>query len=439
MIIKVILLMGGEGHRFGSEIPKQFLTLSGKAVYRYALELFLSFPEIEEVIVVAHKKWVAYVEKEVGGERVTLIEGGETRKHSSYCGLLACGSHTDAVIIHDAVRPLVSREIVRGHIDALSRYRAINTCIPSTDAVVYSAHPGSVDNIPDRSFYWRGQTPQSFAYPLILEAHRKAKIPAVYDDCSLVLALGHPVHLLPGSEDNIKITFLTDLFLAEQFLRLRSQSSLESERSLEGKIFAITGGTGGIGAAIARSLDREGAISLIISQSSQEYSVDLTRCEEAQRVFQEIFSHHGWLDGLINCTGLLRIKPFHQLQFHEINELISSNLFSVLYSCRVAQIKPGGHIINFSSSSFSRGRKSYVLYSSTKAAILNFTQGLAEERPDLRVNAIIPQRTNTSMRRSNFPGEDPSTLLFPEEVADGVLSLLKDGKMTGSFIEVRKK
>ena len=129
----------------------------------------------------------------------------------------------------------------------------------------------------------------------------------------------------------------------------------------------------------------------------------------------------------------------HSLSSEEIDHLIATNLHSLLYSCRCAQVKPGGHIINLSSSSFSRGRKSYTLYSSAKAAIVNFTQGLADERPDLHINAIVPQRTATPMRSKNFPNEDGASLLSPSEVAQEILTLLKHTGTTAALLEVRKK
>ena len=96
-------------------------------------------------------------------------------------------------------------------------------------------------------------------------------------------------------------------------------------------------------------------------------------------------------------------------------------------------------IVNIASSSYVRGRKNYAVYASAKAAVVNFTQGLAEEREDLLINAIVPQRTLTPMRVDNFPDEHPSTLLNPEEVAREIINLLKHNSLTGTLIEIRKK
>ena len=92
---------------------------------------------------------------------------------------------------------------------------------PSTDTLVYAPESPLISSIPHRADYQRGQTPQTFQYPLILEAHRRALEKGIVnrsDDCSLVLDMGHPVHVTPGSEYNIKITTELDLCLAEQDL-----------------------------------------------------------------------------------------------------------------------------------------------------------------------------------------------------------------------------
>lgn len=436
--MKALLLMGGEGKRFGTETPKQFLNLSGKKVYFHTLETFLTFDIFEEILLVCHPEWVSAVQEEVNFPRVRVVEGGYTRQDSTYRGLLACGLKTDFVVIHDAVRPFISKEIIQQNIEALQTHSAVDTCIPSADTIVHAESFDTITSIPKRSEYLRGQTPQSFSYPLLLEAHEKAKDQNASDDCSLVLKLGHPVHIVPGSSDNIKITSELDLFLAEQLMRLRHNTFSGTGTALKGKTYAITGGTGGIGSSLAEFLKREGAKTLILSKSSPDYPVDLTDFTEVTETFKTLYKNHGPLDGLINCVGHLSLKPFQSLTSDEIDHVIQTNLHSLLYSCRCAKIKEGGHIINLSSSAFSRGRKEYTVYSATKAAIVNFTQGLAEEHPELRINVVVPQRTNTPMRRHNFPEEDPSTLLSSQDVAQEILKVLRSDHTTGTILEIRK-
>jgi len=432
--ITAILLMGGEGKRLQSTTPKQLHRLSGKKIYLHTLERFVQTQLFQEILLVCHESCLEEVKKETQGVRVVL--GGATRQESSYLGLLACDPRTTFVVIHDAVRPFVSETIVRANVEKVQRFHAVDTCIPSADTIVHSKEGSAITSIPKRSEYLRGQTPQSFSYPLILEAHQHARKQRIFDasdDCSLVLNLGKSVHIVEGEEHNIKITTELDLFLAEQLFRvLQSRAPQALLKDLKGKRIAITGGSGGIGQAIADLLKEEGAIPLLLSRSSPSYPVDLTSPEQTASIFEKI----GPIDGLINSIGLFKRSMLEHLTFAEIDALIRTNLTSVIYSCKCAHIHPGGHIINIASSSYTRGRKEYAIYSSAKAAVVNFTQGLADERPELCIHALVPPRTATPMRSLHFPEDPPSTLLDPKDVAKTTLSLLKQPNVTGCIVPV---
>jgi ribitol-5-phosphate 2-dehydrogenase (NADP+) / D-ribitol-5-phosphate cytidylyltransferase len=437
---KAILLMGGEGARFKSDLPKQFHRISGKKVYLHTLDTFIKSELFEEIILVCQSKWISEVKEELKSfSNIKIVPGGSTRQESSYLGLLACGQTTKIVVIHDAVRPFVSREILQKNVEAALLYQAVDTCIPSADTIVHSSSGEFIDSIPNRSEYLRGQTPQSFSYPLIVEAHKRALSQGLTnssDDCRLVLDFGKKIHIVSGEERNIKITTELDLFLAEQLLRLPATlPSHKNNASLTGKRFIITGGTGGIGQAIVSLLQKEGAHPLVVSKSSFDHPADLTSYTETTNVFEKI----GPVDGLINCVGLLKNKAFSELSHQEIEELIAVNLKTLLFSCKAAQIKEGGHIVNIASSSYFKGRKGTSIYSSTKAAVVNFSQALAEERPDIAVNVVVPQRTLTKMRKENFPNEEETLLLSPDKVAEAIVELLKQKEVTGNILEVRNR
>lgn len=426
--------MAGTGVRFGSQTPKQFHRLAGKKVYLHTLGIFIKSKLFDEVVLMCPPDWIEKVKEEVGAS-ATVVEGGSTRQESSYLGLLACGVETEIVVIHDAVRPFVSEEILKENVDQAMKWGAVDTCIPSTDTLVHSFDRHKIDAIPNRTEFLRGQTPQSFHYDLIVKAHRESSVSNQSDDCSLVLNMGHPIHVVAGSEENIKITSELDLILAEQILRLRSRTGYEENgNSLKGKKYVVTGGSGGIGKAVCKLLEEEGAIPVSVSRSSP-FAADLTCFDEARAIFDRI----GPVDGLINSVGFLKIKRFDLLDKEEIDRLIAANLTSILYSCKCALLNNGSHIVNIASSSYVRGKENYALYASAKAAVVNFTQGLAEERPDLIVNAVVPQRTNTAMRVKNFPGEDANALLDPIDVAKEIVKVLKQRTMTGTVVEVKKE
>ncbi|MBS0585938.1 MAG: 2-C-methyl-D-erythritol 4-phosphate cytidylyltransferase [Verrucomicrobia bacterium] len=199
-----ILLLGGKSERFGTAIPKQFQELKGKKLYEHALKALTSFHLFEEIILVAPE----------GVNLPNSVTGGETRQLSSYKGLMALSKHTDYVLIHDGARPFLTHAILERHVEAVQKYQAVNTCIPSPDAINL-VKDGKSFSIAKRGEALRGQTPQSFSYSLILEAHKKSKMKDAPCDCSLILEAGHPVHIVEGSEKNFKITSRQDLAFAE--------------------------------------------------------------------------------------------------------------------------------------------------------------------------------------------------------------------------------
>ncbi len=421
-----ILLMGGSGSRFGTELPKQFHRLSGKKIYLHTLDKFLEFSEI---ILVCHEKYVAEVQEDIKNypSHIKVIAGGDTRQASSYLGLLACQKGTEYVVIHDAVRPFVSKRIIQQNFEGAILHQAVDTCIPSSDTIVHSKTGTVIDEIPNRSEYLRGQTPQSFHYPLILRAHQTTTMTNSSDDCSLV---SHPIHIVQGDEHNIKITTGLDLFIAEQLFRLSHTHLTESKSSIRGKKIIITGGTGGIGKAIVSLLEQEGATPIVVSRNTL-LSADLTSYAAAVSIFQQI----GVVDGLINCVGQFKLKEIEDLTPLEIEEQISVNLTSLIYACKCVKLTDDGHIINISSSSYSKGRKEYPIYSAAKAAVVNFTQGLADTYKNKKINVLVPHRTNTPLRREHFPSEPVASLLTPEEIALAAVNLLKQN-ITGSIISV---
>lgn len=447
--IAAILLMGGVGERLKSSLPKQFHPLGGKAVFLHTLDVFLKQEFFKEIILPTPKLWidkvVSLIEDLPQKEKIKVIEGGNTRQLSSYHALQACDADTDYVVIHDAVRPFVSQKILQDNIEQVILHGAVDTCILSADTLVHSREGEWIDTIPSRKEFLRGQTPQSFAFSKIMQAHKKALEEGIEnssDDCSLIKQIGWPVKIVEGSERNIKITTGLDLFLAERLLQYPVEEvSLQSQSSkkLSGQVFVVTGATGGIGSKICQKLIELGATAVQISRTASEFSADLTRYDEVLRVFTAIYDRYGPIQGLINSIGAFEVKNLEDLSSQEIEKTISANLTSVIYCCQCSRVEKGGHIINISSSSYSRGRKEYPVYSAAKAAVVNFTQALAEARPELYVNALVPQRTNTALRRVNFPQEREEVLLEPEEIADKISKLLHTAGVSGAILEVRKK
>jgi len=433
--VGAILLMGGIGRRFGSDTPKQFHRLAGKPVFLHTLEVFLSTHLFDEVVLSCHPDWIETARQALPLAKcpIHIVKAGETRQQSSWRGLQGFSHSPDIVVIHDAVRPFITQSVINQNVKKAVETGAVDTCIPSMDTLVLAPDGECIQSIPKRADYLRGQTPQSFSYPLIVEAHQRTSKTDSSDDCQLVLELGRSVGIVIGEEHNIKITSGLDLFFAEQLIRHRfAERKSPAPVSLGGHRYAIVGGTGGIGNAIESQIAALGGETISLSRATP-ISIDLRNPSSIQEAFKKV----GPLDGLINCAGCLSVTPLKRLTLQEIDEMIDVNLRGLIHCCRHAVLKHGAHVINIASSSFSRGRANTAVYSCAKAGVVNFTQGWADERPDLHIHAVIPQRTNTSMRRKNFPNEDPSTLLHPQDVARAVIELLMQKDATGLLVEVR--
>jgi 2-C-methyl-D-erythritol 4-phosphate cytidylyltransferase len=433
--IRAILLMGGVGERFDTSKPKQFHLLAGKKIYLHTLEIFIQSQLFAEILLVIPHRWREEVEADKPACRI--INGGATRQESSRLGVLACPEETEIVVIHDVVRPFVTERILQENIATARREGAANTCIPSTDTLVYAPTGLQIISIPNRADFLRGQTPQTFHFDLIKRAHLAAlgrNMENVSDDCRLVQELGVPISIVRGDQRNMKITTPLDLYIAEQLLHQETiEPSHQKDHSLKNKRFAITGGTGEIGQEVARLLRKEGANALLLSPSSEEEPLNFRHPETIASCFAKI----GTLDGLINCAGLLERALFCDLSVESIDAQIDINFRGAVYACKYAQLAQGGHIINVASSSYYRGRAETSIYAASKAALVNFSQALAIERPDLVVNVVAPCRTATSMRRESFPQDNPTELLPPLRVAEVIVSLLRQNTSYSSVIEIR--
>lgn len=214
--IGAVILMAGVGSRFGQDTPKQFMVLGQKKVYLHTYDILSESGLFDEIVLVCPKDFLEEVQKEAPS--ATLAVGGKTRQESSYLGLLTFTQKIDIVLIHDAVRPFVSKQILVENIEAAIRHGAVDTCIPSADTLVFAPGGEKLTSIPKREDFLRGQTPQTFRYGWIRAAHEKARhegLSGSHDDCKVALHAGFPVHVVAGEEMNFKITTKFDLLIAE--------------------------------------------------------------------------------------------------------------------------------------------------------------------------------------------------------------------------------
>jgi 2-C-methyl-D-erythritol 4-phosphate cytidylyltransferase len=225
-----VVLAGGTGQRFGSGRPKQLHTLAGKTLIEHSVAAFEWAGGVDAIMIVMPPGLAGQArEKFTGGNYpkvARVIEGGAARTDSTRCAIAALGEEECDVLFHDAARPLLGQRIIADCVKALATDRAIGVAVPSSDTIV-EVSDGVVTGMPRRDALARCQTPQGFRLSVIRRAYQLAdadpdfaRRPAT-DDCGIVLRYlpEIAVRIVPGSERNIKITYPSDLELAETLLR----------------------------------------------------------------------------------------------------------------------------------------------------------------------------------------------------------------------------
>lgn len=219
-----IILAGGTGARFKSKEPKQFHKLGKKTLLDHCLQRFQEHKDIAEIVLVCPKAQLAKAQKIAAGYRkvAKVVPGGKTRQQSSAIGVAAAGS-AESVLIHDAARAVVPKDLIARVLKALARSAAVMPVLAPGDTLVRVDNKGTVNAVLDREKLRRVQTPQGFRASIIRIAHRLAqeeKKADAPDDCSLILEYGlAPITTVEGDAANIKITIPADLILAEAILK----------------------------------------------------------------------------------------------------------------------------------------------------------------------------------------------------------------------------
>lgn len=442
-----VILASGVGSRYNSDIPKQFIKIAGKTVMEHTIEVFENSQYIDEIILVITPEYRHVAENILmknNYKKVSkLLNGGATRKDSSYIAISSIDDTEADVLIHDCARPFLSERVIKDCIEALDKYQAIDVAIPSADTII-KVKEGIIDSIPNRSELRRGQTPQCFKLSLIKRAHELSKNDNNFtDDCGLVVKYDlADVFVVDGDGENIKITYPEDIFMADKLFQLKS--SLYPDKSnldkLKDKVVVVFGGTSGIGLCISDLAKNFGAK---VYSSSSRTGCDITSYDSVCEFLNNVVSEVGKIDYVINSAGILKMGKLLDRNIEDIRRDIDVNYIGsinvVKASIKYLQ-KTKGCILLFASSSYTRGRALYSTYSSTKAGIVNLSQALSEElaSDDIRINVINPERTATPMRFKAFGKEPEDSLLQPEVVAEASLkTLLSD--LTGQVIDVRRE
>ena len=449
-----VVLAGGVGERSGLGAPKQFFKVAGKTVIEHTVDVFQSNTHIDEIAIVINQMFQREIQEMVLRNKWSKVKkvllGGKERYESSLAAINAYNQYPDCnLIFHDAVRPLLNNRIIDDIVAALEQYQAIDVAVPATDTIIQVDSDGRfIENIPNRRLLRRGQTPQAFKQKTIKEAYEIAlKDPSFVssDDCGTVVKYlpQVKVYVVQGEESNMKLTYKEDSYLLDKLFQLRSTEIQEEVdfSQLKDKVLVVFGGNSGIGMETVKMAIANNARAHAFSRSLT--GTDIADRKSVRAALERVYKEEGKIDYIVNSAAILVKEPLVTMNEQVLDTMIRTN-YDGMVNVAIEGFKylkeTNGQLLLYTSSSYTRGRAFYSIYSSTKAAVVNFMQAIAQEWDNdrIRVNVINPERTKTPMRTTNFGNEPEGTLLEPETVAHASLKTLL-ANVTGQVFDVRIK
>ena len=448
-----VVLAGGIGVRVGLGIPKQLIRIAGKAIVEHTLEALDASPLVDEVVIMMNAGSIHELDHLLGSERfrklTRILPGGETRNDTTQLALAALEGDDTKVLFHDAVRPFIDERIIRDCVEALDRFDAVDTAIPSADTIIQVDEQRHITDIPARARLRRGQTPQAFRLGTIRRAYELARLDPGFtatDDCGVVFQYlpDVPIFVVDGTAENMKVTEPIDVHIADKLFQLQSASLALDTRpdtlpDLAGKVVVVFGGSPGIGESIVALAGDAGARVHEFSRSTT--GTDVRRADDLRAALDSVASAEGRIDVVVLTAGVLHISSLVDAPADDVESTIDTNLLAPVLVAREAYRhleRTSGQLLLFTSSSYTLGRAGYSVYSATKAGVVNLTQALSEEwsAQGVRINCINPQRTKTPMRTSAFGEEPEDTLLDPHDVARVTLNVAASD-LTGQIVTVQ--
>jgi 2-C-methyl-D-erythritol 4-phosphate cytidylyltransferase len=240
VIAAALIPAAGRGQRMGRQVEKQFVPLMGKPLLAHTLARFEATPGIDRIVVIVPAGRETFCSQEIieaeGFQKVAcIVAGAETRQGSVTAGFHYVDEQVDVVVIHDGARPFVSPSLIQASIELAFQHGSATVGIPESDTLKHVSSAGTVIETVDRRNLWRAQTPQAFRRSILQRAlayAEKHNIDAT-DEAALVESLASPVHIIPGSIWNFKVTTPDDFLLAELLLAQRTKGGSSIERALE--------------------------------------------------------------------------------------------------------------------------------------------------------------------------------------------------------------
>lgn len=232
-----LIIAGGVGARMGQSIPKQFLSVDEKPVIVYTMEAFQRHPDIDAIAVVCVEGWEQVLQAYANQFNITklkyIVPGGENGQGSIRNGVYEIEKHfgpDDIVLIHDAIRPMVSEGIISDCIVQTKRHGCAIAVIPCAEAMVVTSDGESSAESYPRDNLKRTQTPQGFKVGKICDLHRRALEAGITNSVAsvtLMIEMGETVYFSAGSEKNIKLTTPEDIDIFKALLSVKRASWLK--------------------------------------------------------------------------------------------------------------------------------------------------------------------------------------------------------------------
>lgn len=228
-MICVGILAGGSGTRMGiGNMPKQFLTLGSKPIIIHTIEKFLLIQNIDKIIIGVNPQYVLHMQDlidkylEKFANKIIVVQGGKDRNETilNVCDVIE--DKSSVLITHDAVRPFISMKTIEENISLIDKYDAVDTAVPAIDTIVESINGELISTIPDRKYYYQGQTPQTFRVNDFLKLYSELtedEKNILTDACKIFVLKDKKVALANGHYSNIKITTVTDLKIASAMIQ----------------------------------------------------------------------------------------------------------------------------------------------------------------------------------------------------------------------------
>jgi 2-C-methyl-D-erythritol 4-phosphate cytidylyltransferase len=417
-----IILCSGEGDRYSSNVPKQYCKLNGKPVSLYVLEEVIKSKLFDKIIVVVNSLRYKYL---FDPYNVIVIKGGFTRNLSIGESINYISNYlpeTRNVLFLDGVRPLIKASDLSQYIITLDN--------GAIGAITTEKVTDSLWNV-KRELTCLVQTPEAFDFEILKSRFNpKANYTAIYEHLKpaineeiVHIELGHP---------NYKITYQYDLYMLEHLIKYNQYKS--SMPNLQGKNILLLGSTGGIGKEVYSQLKQFQPLNIYCPLHSE---IDLSTY-----FVDKLRSKYTSIDVIINCAGIA-IKD--EAENYDIQEKIYNQTFDINVKAHLQLVnfaERQGRLINIvtiSSSSVTKGRPGYGIYSASKIALQSLIEAQSEALASLGifVNCICPERVGTPMAINLHGKINTEETLTVAEVAQAILSY-SDVKIGGQIIYLRR-